>query len=212
MPEPEPPRNLRASGERIEQALAELEECRNPARSLALAEELLRLMSDLYGAGLAQVVALVGERDPALLSELADDELVGSLLLVHGLHPSSLEARVEGALAKVRPFLGRHGGDVELLGDRRCAGCREAAPARELRRLPVVGGHAAGRGGGGHFGGGARSDADRGGGERGGRRGRGLWASRGSGGGEGQGQGTSVPITLSTKPLYTECPAEVSAL
>jgi Fe-S cluster biogenesis protein NfuA len=214
MPEPEPPRNLRASGERIEQALAELEECRNPTRSLALAEELLRLMSDLYGAGLAQVVALVGERDPALLSELADDELVGSLLLVHGLHPSSLEARVEGALAKVRPFLGRHGGDVELLAIDdalgavklrllgSCDGCPSSAAtlqgavevaileaAPEVTRIVVE---------------------ESAGGD--GVEGSGAVSSGGSGRGEGQGQGTSVPITLSTKPLYTECPAEVSAL
>jgi Fe-S cluster biogenesis protein NfuA len=34
---------------------------------------------------------------------------------VHGLHPQSLAERVEGALATVRPLLGAHGGDVELL-------------------------------------------------------------------------------------------------
>ena len=49
MPEPQ---NLRASGERIEQALNELQATAD-RRSLELAEELLRLVSDLYGAGLA---------------------------------------------------------------------------------------------------------------------------------------------------------------
>ena len=34
---------------------------------------------------------------------------------MQGLHPDPLDVRVEGALASVRPFLGRHGGDVELL-------------------------------------------------------------------------------------------------
>jgi hypothetical protein len=43
MPEP---RNLRASGERIEQALNELQNTADH-RSLTLAEELLRLVSDL---------------------------------------------------------------------------------------------------------------------------------------------------------------------
>jgi Fe-S cluster biogenesis protein NfuA len=200
MPEPEPPRNLRASGERIEQALAELERCADPARSLALAEELLRLVTDLYGAGLARVVDVVGARDPALLSDLADDELVGSLLLVHGLHPSSLEARVEGALAKVRPFLARHGGDVELLGidDARgavqlrllgsCDGCPSSAATLQgavevaiLEAAPEV---------------------------------TKIVVDESAGGDEVEvgGGGAAVPITLGTKPLYTECPAEVSAL
>jgi Fe-S cluster biogenesis protein NfuA/nitrite reductase/ring-hydroxylating ferredoxin subunit len=38
------------------------------------------------------------------------------LLVVHGLHPYGVEERVERALAAVRPYLGSHGGDVELLG------------------------------------------------------------------------------------------------
>ena len=45
----------------------------------------------------------------------ASDELVGHLLLLHGLHPVPLAERVTGALEEVRPYLGSHGGDVELL-------------------------------------------------------------------------------------------------
>jgi Fe-S cluster biogenesis protein NfuA len=111
MPEPQ---NLRASGERIEQALAELEAIADP-RALALTEEVLRLVSELYGAGLARVVEIAGEHAPGLIDDLAADELVASLLLVQGLHPESMEARVERALTSVRPFLAQHGGDVELL-------------------------------------------------------------------------------------------------
>jgi Fe-S cluster biogenesis protein NfuA len=44
-----------------------------------------------------------------------EDDLVASLLLVHGLHPETLERRVDAALAGVRPLLASHGGDVELL-------------------------------------------------------------------------------------------------
>jgi Fe-S cluster biogenesis protein NfuA len=44
------------------------------------------------------------------------DELVSHLLLVHGLHPEDVETRVAQALEEVRPYLGSHGGDVELLG------------------------------------------------------------------------------------------------
>jgi Fe-S cluster biogenesis protein NfuA len=106
--------NLRANGERIEQALNELQATADP-RSLNLAEELLRLVSELYGAGLARMAEITRARAPELIADFATDELVASLLLVQGLHPDPLEVRVEGALESIRPFLGRHGGDVELL-------------------------------------------------------------------------------------------------
>ncbi len=112
MPEPQ---NLRATGERIEEALVELESRADP-RTLGLAEELLRLVSELYGAGLSRIMELVGDWNPELREMLAADDLVASLLLVQGLHPESLDSRVEQALVSVRPFLAQHGGDVELLG------------------------------------------------------------------------------------------------
>jgi Fe-S cluster biogenesis protein NfuA len=109
------PLNLRATGDRIEQALDELHATADP-RTINLAEEILRLVTELYGAGFARVVELAGDRAPGLLEAFVEDDLVSSLLLVHGLHPESLERRVEAALVSVRPFLAQHGGDVELLG------------------------------------------------------------------------------------------------
>jgi Fe-S cluster biogenesis protein NfuA len=109
------PQNLRATGERIEQLLDELQATADP-RSFDRAQELLRLVSDLYGGGLARVVELAREQAPGLIEAFVADDLVASLLLVHGLHPASVASRVEEALAQVRPFLASHGGDVELLG------------------------------------------------------------------------------------------------
>jgi Fe-S cluster biogenesis protein NfuA/nitrite reductase/ring-hydroxylating ferredoxin subunit len=63
-----------------------------------------------------ELVHDAGGLSDAALDLLAEDELVSGLLLVHGLHPYSVEERVERALIKVRPYLGSHGGDVELLG------------------------------------------------------------------------------------------------
>ena len=54
--------------------------------------------------------------DPDLADRFAADDLVASLLLVHGLHPHDVERRVSDALDSVRPYLGSHGGDVSLLG------------------------------------------------------------------------------------------------
>lgn len=82
------------------------------------AEELVRLVADLYGAGLERVLDLLhdaGRLDDEVLYVFAADELVSSLLLVHGLHPYDVTTRVEQALDSVRPYLGSHGGDVELL-------------------------------------------------------------------------------------------------
>jgi Fe-S cluster biogenesis protein NfuA len=109
-----PPQNLRATGDRIERLLDELRVAADP-RSYQIAEELLRAVTDLYGGGLARVVDLVGDGAPDVMARLVDDELVASLMIVHGLHPEHVTARVERALEGVRPFLAQHDGDVELL-------------------------------------------------------------------------------------------------
>jgi Fe-S cluster biogenesis protein NfuA len=74
--------------------------------------ELVQGLVELYGEGLARIVA----HDPACVAGVADDEVVSYLLLLHGLHPVPVEERVLRALAEVRPYLSQHGGDVELLG------------------------------------------------------------------------------------------------
>ncbi|MCZ2403493.1 NifU family protein [Paenarthrobacter sp. Z7-10] len=83
------------------------------------AEELVRQVTDLYGAGLERILGVLSERgalDDDTLEALCADELICGLLLVHGLHPQDVPARVSAALESVRPYLGSHGGDVELLG------------------------------------------------------------------------------------------------
>jgi Fe-S cluster biogenesis protein NfuA/nitrite reductase/ring-hydroxylating ferredoxin subunit len=105
-----------ASGERIERLLEASAAAGPIVRERA--EELVRLVVELYGAGLERVLELAyeaGALDDDLLASLAADELVSSLLLVHGLHPYSVDERVQRALDGVRPYLGSHGGDVALL-------------------------------------------------------------------------------------------------
>ena len=70
-------------------------------------------------AGFERVLDRIASTGPPgleLIDSLAADELVGSLLLLYGLHPQDLETRVREALEKVRPLLRFHGGKVELLG------------------------------------------------------------------------------------------------
>ena len=116
MGDPIPPDQLRAVGERIDVLLDASGAGGVVARERA--EELVRLVADLYGAGLERVLEIVhdaGRLDDEVLAALAADDLVASLLLVHGLHPYDVTTRVEQALEGVRPYLGSHGGDVELL-------------------------------------------------------------------------------------------------
>jgi Fe-S cluster biogenesis protein NfuA len=105
-------RDLRAVGSRIEELLGRLRAAGDPGTA-DTAEEVVRLVVELYGAGLERTVELAG---PEVLERLVEDELVASLLVLHGLHPKDTQTRVVEALDRVRPYLGSHAGGVELLG------------------------------------------------------------------------------------------------
>ncbi len=72
-----------------------------------IAEELLRSLTDLYGGGLERIMVLACRRTrPRSAGACVDDELVGSLLVAHGLHPDDVETRVEQR-ARVGPAVPR---------------------------------------------------------------------------------------------------------
>jgi Fe-S cluster biogenesis protein NfuA len=73
--------------------------------------ELVRSCSISTGKGLSRMMELSADGE-----RLAADPQVAPVLLLHGLHPEGLGVRVERALEKVRPYLGSHGGSVELVG------------------------------------------------------------------------------------------------
>jgi Fe-S cluster biogenesis protein NfuA len=100
-----------AVGERIERILDEVARADPVVREKT--EELVHSLIELYGAGLARIVELADERQ---LRTLAEDELVKGLLILHDLHPASTVERITAALDEVRPYLGSHAGDVEMLG------------------------------------------------------------------------------------------------
>jgi Fe-S cluster biogenesis protein NfuA/nitrite reductase/ring-hydroxylating ferredoxin subunit len=105
-------------GARVEELLDALKSGGfGPAASAA--EELVGLLVGLYGDGLTRIVEVLKERGQTgeeMLAALADDPLVESLLLLHGLHPLDVDARIQRALDRVRPYLGSHAGGVEYLG------------------------------------------------------------------------------------------------
>jgi len=104
----------RTAGERIQTLLDASSSGGAVARERA--EQLVREVTDLYGAALLRMMEMALAADPGLADRFAADDLVASLLLVHGLHPHDVERRVSEALDSVRPYLGSHGGDVSLLG------------------------------------------------------------------------------------------------
>jgi Fe-S cluster biogenesis protein NfuA/nitrite reductase/ring-hydroxylating ferredoxin subunit len=100
------------------QELQERLESSGDSAARAVAEELVSAIVQMYGAGLERIFGSLiqdGADGERIAASLADDELVATLLLIHDLHPVSLEQRVQCALESVRPYMESHGGNVELL-------------------------------------------------------------------------------------------------
>ena len=144
---------VRDVGERVEQLLAGLRSVGGSAGPAA--EELVSLLVGLYGDGLGGSWPCCAKQAPdgaAMLAKLTADPLVESLLLLHGLHPLDVDARIQRALDQVRPYLGSHAGGVEYLGVRdgvarlrlegSCHGCPSSTATVQL----AITGRGAGRG------------------------------------------------------------------
>ena len=93
--------DLHAVADRIGSLLDELRSATEVPVWLRV-EELVRLLTELYGAGMARTLELA-DSHPDLIARLGRDELVGSLLVLHDLHPESLEQRVARASSPFPP-------------------------------------------------------------------------------------------------------------
>jgi Fe-S cluster biogenesis protein NfuA len=134
---------VRSAGARVEELLDGLRS--GPPSAALAAEELVSLLVGLYGGGLAAIVELIGEQGEAgaaILAALGDDPRVEGLLLLHDLHPLDVDARIQRALDRVRPYLGSHAGGVQYLGvtdgvarlrlEGSCDGCPSSTVTVEL--------------------------------------------------------------------------------
>ena len=97
---------------RVQALTAEVEALPDPV-ARETADALAAAVVQLYGEGLERIFAAL---DPGVVATLAEDGVVASLMLIHGLYPVALETRVQEALDAIRPYMESHGGDVELLG------------------------------------------------------------------------------------------------
>ncbi|HEX4124920.1 MAG TPA: NifU family protein [Tepidisphaeraceae bacterium] len=114
-----------ADDKAFQSRMAQLEELLQRVQAIAdpvardLTAQIIQTMMEYHGAAIGAVlerVADAGELGQAIIDDFGNDDLIGSLLLLYGLHPLGLEDRVRQGLEKVRPYLKSHGGNVELLG------------------------------------------------------------------------------------------------
>src|ERR1700733_2388856 len=92
-------REFRVHTERVDRLVSRLENCGN-AELRAIALELVQSVVELHGAALERMLESIsqtpaGER---ALDAAIEDDLIASVLLLHGLHPDSIETRVLRAL------------------------------------------------------------------------------------------------------------------
>ncbi|MFJ8467234.1 NifU family protein [Streptomyces swartbergensis] len=98
----------------VEARLARLDEVLEGLEPLpGAATEAVRLLTEVYGEALARVL---DEADQQLAERLADDELLGHLLVLHDIHPEPPERRAARAVERLRPAVRERGGDVEWAG------------------------------------------------------------------------------------------------
>ena len=97
------------AGRRVEELLDRLA-ASGDREVCGAAEDLVRALMDFYGAGLARVVALLGQTEPKALERLLRDEPVSAMLVLHDLHPEPLAERITRALDSLP------GRPVELVG------------------------------------------------------------------------------------------------
>src|SRR5512142_3096373 len=104
-------REVRLLVARTETLLAEVEGLQDPkVQSVGL--DTIQAFFQLYGEGLRRMVKLSAQGDEkGLLDSFKGDELVSHLLLMHDLHPETVESRVLQALEEVRPYMESHGGN-----------------------------------------------------------------------------------------------------
>lgn len=104
-------------GEQVADLLEQLAATAGPEVQ-GTADALVRSLVEFYGAAFARALAVLADApggvDPVRL--LAQDDLVGAVLILHDLHPDDTMTRVRRALDEVRPYLGSHAGDVDVLG------------------------------------------------------------------------------------------------
>ncbi len=103
---------------RVEALIRQLERTSDPAVR-ASAKELMQAVMDLHGTAVNRMLEIIhecGDEGSRIIDSMGEDPLAGSLLILYGLHPQDLSARVDHAMEKLAPMFRKHGADVQLEG------------------------------------------------------------------------------------------------
>lgn len=101
----------------IERTIAELDATTDPGLRASV-QRLVESILELHGRSLERLLEIVhasGIAGPPIIDQFGRDPLVSSLMLLHSLHPLTLEERVLHALDKVRQELQTKRAEVELI-------------------------------------------------------------------------------------------------
>src|SRR5262249_5790194 len=81
-------------------------------------QEIVQGLLDLHAIALEKILDTIADSSrsgTALIDEVAQDDLVGNVLLLYGLHPLDVETRVHQGIDEIRSFMNSQGVELELL-------------------------------------------------------------------------------------------------
>jgi len=100
----------------IERGVRELDAVSDPGVRVVV-QQLVEASLEIHARSLERLLEIVdrsGTSGPSIVDQLGRDPLVGPLLVLHSLHPCSLEERVRDALESVGPALRSKHATAEL--------------------------------------------------------------------------------------------------
>ena len=107
-------KNFRDRVQQIGERVQELEVIGDPAVR-AKAKELVQLLMEMHGSAVERMLEVIFQSNNTgarMIDELGGDPLVSSLLILYGLHPEDVQARVEKKMVQVRSQLYKMGAEV----------------------------------------------------------------------------------------------------
>lgn len=137
--------DLNKQSQRIQELIEELDLITD-SKAKELAQDCVQEIVGFYGKGLERILHIFSANENSSakdsINKLIEDNFISGLLLIHDLHPLSLETRLKNALEKVRPYMDSHGGSVEIVSleegiaklrlSGSCKGCPSSSVTLEL--------------------------------------------------------------------------------
>src|SRR5579885_2716236 len=112
-----------ANGSGAKESIARIDELVRRVESLPdafardAAVHLVQAVMGLHQSALDRIMEIVsaGAAGPAMVDALASDDLVSSVLALHGLHPDDVQTRIHRAIEKLQFYFDSRGAGATLL-------------------------------------------------------------------------------------------------